>query len=222
MSVALAGGLRPFIVVQWPFVSTFRFRLIEVHPPCRFCPLRRDLASLLRPEAHRAPHVVDRDLTDALDVLLQEVPPENVSIQVRPQLLRLGVRDPREAILLRRFHRRSASLVHVCERPDETRMPSAFADEVTSTSSRSTPGGLATTRTFIPSFRFIFFASLIDDRPPFVSWRPMASVRAMREFTASRIWIAPVRRPRDRSIHDLRTLSSLSKPAFHRLAAISW
>src|SRR5439155_3508997 len=54
----------------------------------------------------------------------------------------------------------------------KTRMASAFADEVTSPSSRSTPGGLATTRTFIPSFRFIFFAGLIDDRPPFVNWRP--------------------------------------------------
>src|SRR5712692_3227778 len=47
----------------------------------------------------------------------------------------------------------------------KTRMAPALADVVTTTSSRFTPGGFSTTRTFIPSFRFIFSARLIRCSP---------------------------------------------------------
>lgn len=43
----------------------------------------------------------------------------------------------------------------------KTRIASAFADHVTTTSSRLMPAGFPMTRTFIPSFRFSFCASLI-------------------------------------------------------------
>src|SRR4051812_32657619 len=63
-------------------------------PPARV-KLRRPSGSWLRPEAHRAPGVVDRDLAHALDVLLEEMPPEDVAIQIRIQLSSLGIDEPR-------------------------------------------------------------------------------------------------------------------------------
>src|SRR5436190_23076026 len=52
-------------------------------PPARV--KLRPSGSCLRSEAHRAPGVVDRDLAHALDVLLEQMPPQDVAIQIRIQ-----------------------------------------------------------------------------------------------------------------------------------------
>src|SRR5712691_3456722 len=75
--------------------------------------------SLPRSEAHRAPDIVDGDLADALDVLLQQVPPEDVPIQIRAKLPRFGICDPAKAVRLRGFYDRTAPLVDIGERLDE-------------------------------------------------------------------------------------------------------
>src|SRR2546426_51150 len=75
--------------------------------------------SLPRPEANRAPDIVDGDLADSLDLLLEQMPPKDVPIQVRPELPRLGISDPRKPVRLRGLDDRTAHVVDIGERLDE-------------------------------------------------------------------------------------------------------
>src|SRR2546428_9324190 len=77
------------------------------------------LCSLSRSEAHRAPDIVDGDLADALDVLLEQMSPEDVPIQVRAELSRLGICDPGKTVRLRGVHDGTAHLVNIGDRLDE-------------------------------------------------------------------------------------------------------
>src|SRR5262249_8443335 len=69
----------------------------------------------LRPEAHRAPDLVERDLAHALDAFAQQVAPENVAVEVRVELPPLGYATPCDAILPRSVDRGGGARVHLCQ-----------------------------------------------------------------------------------------------------------
>src|SRR2546425_6626841 len=53
------------------------------------------------------------------DLLLEQMPPKDVPIQVRPELPRLGISDPRKPVRLRGLDDRTAHVVDIGERLDE-------------------------------------------------------------------------------------------------------
>ena len=165
--------------------------------------------SFPRSEAHRAPDPVDGDLAHASDVPLEQMLPQDVPIQVRAELPRFRICDPGETVRLRGLHDRTAPLVDIGERLTKTRIASGLADDVTTTSSRSTPTGLPTTRTIIPSFRFSFLASLVRSPPHtrFVA-QTFAAVRPFLEIVLTGLCVAMVTGP-DRRYHGGRSIGSL-------------
>src|SRR3989442_2992413 len=167
MSVALAGPGQSLIA--WYIRSTLNGAERCLESTVDSCVMKLcdggSLCSLPPSEAHRAPDIVDGDLADALDVLLEQMSPEDVPIQVRAELSRLWICDPSQTVRLRDVHDRPRILSTSATVLTKTRIASACADDVTTTSSRSMPAGFPTTRTFIPSFRFSFCASLIQPPP---------------------------------------------------------
>src|SRR5439155_4989924 len=175
--------------------------------------------SFPRSEAHRAPDPVDGDLAHASDVPLEQMLPQDVPIQVRAELPRFRICDPGETVRLRGLHDRTAHLVDIGERLTKTRIASGLADDVRTTSSRSTPTGLPTTRTIIPSFRFSFLASLVRSPPHtrFVA-QTFAAVRPFLEIVLAGLCVA-MGSGSDRRYHGGRSIGGLRWVSLKRLSA---
>src|SRR2546425_12919866 len=103
MSVVLAGPGQSLIA--WYIRSTLNGAERCLESTVDSCVMKLcdggSLCSLPRSEAHRAPDLVDGDLADALDVLLEQMSPEDVPSQVRAGLSRLVICDPSKAVRLR-------------------------------------------------------------------------------------------------------------------------
>src|SRR2546427_3770334 len=121
MSVVLAGPCQSLIA--WYIRSTLNGAERRFESTVDSCVMKLcdggSLCSLSRSEAHRAPDIVDGDLADALDVLLEQMSPEDVPIQVRAELSRLGICDPGKTVRLRGVHDWTAHLVNIGDRLDE-------------------------------------------------------------------------------------------------------